>query len=86
MTKDPCKYWRLCTYKYLYLVWCLRLIMEESGAISVLRVLVGLKRIIKEVFGVVCNSIVRRRRMVKSIYIIKHRFINSILFLRSYWK
>ena len=42
--------------------------MEESGAFSVLRVLVGLKRIIKEVFEVVFNSIVRRRRMVKSIY------------------
>ena len=49
--------------------------MEESGAILVLGVFVGLNRMIEEVFG-----IVHRRRMVRSIYVIKNRIINSILF------
>ena len=31
-----------------YLVWCLWLIMEENGVIFVLRVFVGLKRIIED--------------------------------------
>ena len=54
--------------------------MEESGAILVLRVFVDLKRIIgKSVQHFVCNSIVYRRRMVKSVYVIKHRLIKAIL-------
>ena len=49
--------------------------MEESGVILILRVLVGLKPIIEESVSFFCNRIVYRRRMIKSIYIIKHRFI-----------
>ena len=45
--------------------------MEESGAALVLRVFVGLKRILRKVFDFVCNRIVHQRRMVKSIYDIK---------------
>ena len=45
---EPCKYYHLHTFKDVYLVWCLELIMEESGAILVLGVFVGLKRIIEE--------------------------------------
>ena len=47
--------------------------MEKSSSILVLRIIVGLKRIIKE-------SFVHRRRMVKSIYVIKNRIIKAILF------
>ena len=58
-------------YKNGYiLVWCLWLIIEESGAIVVS--ISGLKT---KVFDLVCNSIVYidryRRRMVNSIYVIK---------------
>ena len=41
-------------YLYMYLAWCLWFIIEESGAILVLWVFVGLKR----GFAFVCNSIV----------------------------
>ena len=54
--------------------------MEESGAILVLGVFVGLKRIIEESVCFFCNSIVHQRRMVKSIYVIKNRIIKAILF------
>ena len=54
--------------------------MGESGVILLLRVFVGLMQIIGEVFDFFCNSIVYRRRMVKSFYVIKHRFIKAILF------
>ena len=53
--------------------------MEESGVILILRVLVDPKRIIEESVSFFCNSIVYRRRMIKSIYIVKHRFIKAIL-------
>ena len=41
----------------------------------------GLKRIIE---GSVCNSIIGRRRLIKSTYVIKNRFYQGNFFLRSY--
>ena len=45
---DPCNCQHLYTYKRVYLVWCFWLILEESGAILVSQVPVGLKRMIEE--------------------------------------
>ena len=50
---------------------------EKSSVIFALKIFVGPKRITEDF---VCNSIVHRRRMIKSIYIIKHGFIRAILF------
>ena len=73
----------LYTYERFYLVWCLRLIMEESSAIF-LRVFVSLKRIINGSIWFFCN-----RRMVKFICVSKHRFVMPILFwgvIKNRWK
>ena len=44
----PLQIWHLYAYKRIYLVWCLCLPMEESGAFVVSTVFVGLKRIFVE--------------------------------------
>ena len=55
--------------------------MKESGSILAARVFVDVKRITEEKVEFLYNSTVYWRRMVKSIYLIRHRFIKAVLFL-----
>ena len=58
---DHTEYWHLYPCKGIYLIYLVRyiwLIMEESGVFFVLRVFVGLKRIIEAIFYCVCNNII----------------------------
>ena len=50
--------------------------MEESGVFFVLKVFVGLKRIIEEIF-LLC---LQQYHQFKSVYVTKHRFIKEIIF------
>ena len=56
------------------------MIKKENSAIYALRLFVGLKRIIEGSVLFWFNHIIRRRRIVKSTYVIKNRFIMALLF------
>ena len=82
--ENSCKYYNLYTYKSLYLVCCLWLMMEKNGGIFLL-IFLELKWISEGSVWFSCNSIFHVGRIVKSIYVIKLGFIKPVFFWDVIW-